>query len=135
MAQDQQQQRGNHSHSKSPNSANPEADRDSLPAQNGKHQVNVTRFQSQLMANSFHQKKTEERRRQLNRRAQKAFRERRTEHMAQLEVSIEHMKKELHISQVARSSAIEELMMVKYKNSLLERLLLEKGASGLRDIG
>ena len=47
--------------------------------------------------------------------------------MAYMEKTLEHMKTELHSSQVARSSAVEELMMVKYKNSLLERLLLEKG--------
>ncbi|KAH8600094.1 hypothetical protein B0O99DRAFT_348491 [Bisporella sp. PMI_857] len=80
-----------------------------------------------LANNGKQQEAYDERRRQLNRRAQKAFRERRTERMADLEISIEQMKKELDASQAARSRATEELMMVKYKNSLLERLLLEKG--------
>lgn len=80
------------------------------------------------------QKEAEERRRQLNRRAQKAFRERRSEHMAHLEVAMEQMKKELHDSQKAQSNAKEELLMVKYKNSLLERLLLENGELNLSRI-
>ena len=38
---------------------------------------------------------------------------------------MEQMKKELHDSQKAQAMAKEELLMVKYKNSLLERILLE----------
>lgn len=45
--------------------------------------------------------------------------------MAHLEVAMEEMKKELQESQKAQSMAKEELLMVKYKNSLLERILLE----------
>lgn len=51
--------------------------------------------------------------------------------MAQLEVAVDQMKKELHNAQMERSGAMEELLMVKYKNSLLERLLLEKGRSNI----
>ncbi len=76
--------------------------------------------------------KTEEKRRQRNRKAQAAFRERRTEYIAQLEKSIEDMKSELRLSQTARSTAVEELLMIKYKNSLLERILLENGNLGIR---
>jgi hypothetical protein len=47
--------------------------------------------------------------------------------MAQLEVTLARMQKELHESQEAQSKAKEELLMVKYKNSLLERLLHENG--------
>jgi hypothetical protein len=69
---------------------------------------------------------------QRNRQAQKAFRERRTERLAHLELSMENMTKEMESLQRARSDALEELMMVKYKNSLLERLLLEKRKLDIR---
>lgn len=76
----------------------------------------------------------DERRKQLNRRAQKAFRERRSEHMAKLEVTLARMQKDLHESQEAQSKAKEELLMVKYKNSLLERLLVENGIDVHREL-
>lgn len=101
-------------------------------AQSGKQQARSLKPKRLRIygANMFIQK-AEERRRQLNRRAQKAFRERRTEHMAHLEMSMEHMDRELRSCHAARTSAVEELLMVKYKNSLLERLLMEKGEEDL----
>lgn len=70
---------------------------------------------------------TSEERKQRNRQAQAAFRERRTEYIKQLEESIRVHETNLHSLQTAHRSAADECLMLRYKNSLLERILLEKG--------
>merc|ERR1711939_384455 len=68
-----------------------------------------------------------EERKQRNRQAQAAFRERRTEYIKQLEETIRVHETNLHNLQTAHRSAADECLMLRYKNSLLERILLEKG--------
>ncbi|KAG9234254.1 hypothetical protein BJ875DRAFT_376832 [Amylocarpus encephaloides] len=70
---------------------------------------------------------TSEERKQRNRQAQAAFRERRTEYIKQLEETIRVHESNLHNLQTAHRSAADECLMLRYKNSLLERILLEKG--------
>ncbi|KFY12504.1 hypothetical protein V492_03834 [Pseudogymnoascus sp. VKM F-4246] len=70
---------------------------------------------------------TSEERKQRNRQAQAAFRERRTEYIKQLEETIRVHETNLHSLQTAHRSAADECLMLRYKNSLLERILLEKG--------
>ncbi|RDA94372.1 hypothetical protein CP533_3831 [Ophiocordyceps camponoti-saundersi (nom. inval.)] len=70
---------------------------------------------------------TSEERKQRNRQAQAAFRERRTEYIKQLEETIRVHESNLHNLQTAHRTAAEECLMLRYKNSLLERILLEKG--------
>lgn len=70
---------------------------------------------------------TSEERKQRNRQAQAAFRERRTEYIKQLEETIRVHEANLHNLQTAHRSAADECLMLRYKNSLLERILLEKG--------
>jgi len=70
---------------------------------------------------------TAEERKQRNRQAQAAFRERRTEYMKELEELVGTQKADLQRSQAAHSQATDECLMLRYKNSLLERILLEKG--------
>jgi hypothetical protein len=70
---------------------------------------------------------TSEERKQRNRQAQAAFRERRTEYIKQLEDTIRVHESNLTNLQAAHRSAAEECLMLRYKNSLLERILLEKG--------
>lgn len=70
---------------------------------------------------------TSEERKQRNRQAQAAFRERRTEYIKQLEETIRVHETNLHNLQTAHRSAADECLMLRYKNSLLERILLEKG--------
>lgn len=70
---------------------------------------------------------TSEERKQRNRQAQAAFRERRTEYIKQLEDTIRVHETNLHNLQTAHRSAADECLMLRYKNSLLERILLEKG--------
>ncbi|KAI9050058.1 hypothetical protein LZ554_006203 [Drepanopeziza brunnea f. sp. 'monogermtubi'] len=70
---------------------------------------------------------TSEERKQRNRQAQAAFRERRTEYIKQLEETIRAHETNLHTLQIAHRSAADECLMLRYKNSLLERILLEKG--------
>ncbi|RPA88189.1 hypothetical protein BJ508DRAFT_320289 [Ascobolus immersus RN42] len=70
---------------------------------------------------------TQEERKQRNRAAQAAFRERRTEYMKKLETTIKENEETLsNLSNTARL-AQETVLMLRYKNSLLERILLEKG--------
>jgi hypothetical protein len=71
---------------------------------------------------------TSEERKQRNRQAQAAFRERRTEYIKQLEETIRVHETNLHNLQTAHRSAADECLMLRYKNSLLERILLEKGS-------
>lgn len=70
---------------------------------------------------------TSEERKQRNRQAQAAFRERRTEYIKQLEEAIRVHESNLHSLQAAHRTAADECLMLRYKNSLLERILLEKG--------
>ncbi|KAI9787300.1 MAG: hypothetical protein M1835_002819 [Candelina submexicana] len=70
---------------------------------------------------------TSEERKQRNRQAQAAFRERRTEYIKQLETTIKHHEDALQSLQQSHRSAADECLMLRYKNSLLERILLEKG--------
>ncbi|CAK7217820.1 hypothetical protein SCUCBS95973_003275 [Sporothrix curviconia] len=70
---------------------------------------------------------TSEERKQRNRQAQAAFRERRTEYIKQLEETIRVHEQNLHNLQTAHRHAADECLMLRYKNSLLERILLEKG--------
>ncbi|KAI0874335.1 hypothetical protein GGS24DRAFT_490050 [Hypoxylon argillaceum] len=70
---------------------------------------------------------TSEERKQRNRQAQAAFRERRTEYIKQLEDTIRVHESNLTNLQTAHRNAAEECLMLRYKNSLLERILLEKG--------
>ncbi|KKK26868.1 bZIP transcription factor (MeaB) [Aspergillus rambellii] len=70
---------------------------------------------------------TSEERKQRNRQAQAAFRERRTEYIRQLESTIKHNEETLQTLQQNHRTAADECLMLRYKNSLLERILLEKG--------
>ncbi|MCJ1442633.1 MAG: hypothetical protein MMC23_003130 [Stictis urceolatum] len=70
---------------------------------------------------------TSEERKQRNRQAQAAFRERRTEYIKQLETTIKQQDETLQSLQQSHRSAADECLMLRYKNSLLERILLEKG--------
>lgn len=76
---------------------------------------------------------TSEERKQRNRQAQAAFRERRTEYIKQLETTIKHHEDTLQNLQQSHRSAADECLMLRYKNSLLERILLEKGGSNAWD--
>ncbi|KAK1080456.1 hypothetical protein LTR33_005527 [Friedmanniomyces endolithicus] len=70
---------------------------------------------------------TSEERKQRNRQAQAAFRERRTEYIKQLEAAIKQNEDSLATLQQSHRTAADECLMLRYKNSLLERILLEKG--------
>ncbi|KAI1966828.1 hypothetical protein LOZ58_000317 [Ophidiomyces ophidiicola] len=70
---------------------------------------------------------TSEERKQRNRQAQAAFRERRSEYIKQLEATIQRHEDALRALQQNHRAAADECLMLRYKNSLLERLLLEKG--------
>ncbi|KAF2484222.1 hypothetical protein BDY17DRAFT_295230 [Neohortaea acidophila] len=70
---------------------------------------------------------TSEERKQRNRQAQAAFRERRTEYIKQLEATIKQNEDTLTTLQQSHRTAADECLMLRYKNSLLERILLEKG--------
>ena len=69
---------------------------------------------------------TSEERKQRNRQAQAAFRERRTEYIKQLETTIKQHEETLQSLQQNHRAAADECLMLRYKNSLLERILLEK---------
>lgn len=71
---------------------------------------------------------TSEERKQRNRQAQAAFRERRTEYIKQLETTIKQHEDNLQNLQQSHRQAADECLMLRYKNSLLERILLEKGS-------
>jgi len=76
---------------------------------------------------------TSEERKQRNRQAQAAFRERRTEYIKQLEQTIKLHEETLQNLQQSHRSAADECLMLRYKNSLLERILLEKGKQKSRN--
>ncbi|RVD80610.1 uncharacterized protein DFL_008504 [Arthrobotrys flagrans] len=69
---------------------------------------------------------TQEERKMRNRAAQAAFRERRTEYIKHLEATIKQQEETLATLQQSSRSAADEVLMLRYKNSLLERILLEK---------
>lgn len=66
-------------------------------------------------------------RKQRNRDAQAAFRERRTEYIKELEGTVGSYQRDLLDVQAAHGNIADECVMLRYKNSLLERILLEKG--------
>ncbi|KAE8444001.1 hypothetical protein EG329_001130 [Mollisiaceae sp. DMI_Dod_QoI] len=68
-----------------------------------------------------------EQKKQRNRDSQAAFRERRREYITELEKIVQEQKEKLQTSEAAQISSKDECLMLKYKNSLLERILLEKG--------
>ncbi|KAF8857870.1 hypothetical protein BDZ45DRAFT_418944 [Acephala macrosclerotiorum] len=68
-----------------------------------------------------------EQKKQRNRDSQAAFRERRREYISELEKIVQEQKEKLQTSEAAQISSKDECLMLKYKNSLLERILLEKG--------
>ncbi|KAK0113725.1 hypothetical protein ONS96_014580 [Cadophora gregata f. sp. sojae] len=68
-----------------------------------------------------------EEKKQRNRDSQAAFRERRKEHISELENIVQEQKEKLQELKNAQASAKEEVLILKYKNSLLERILLEQG--------
>ncbi|TGZ79165.1 hypothetical protein EX30DRAFT_350483 [Ascodesmis nigricans] len=70
---------------------------------------------------------TQEERKMRNRAAQAAFRERRTEYIKHLENTIKQHEEQLSGLQQTSRLAADEVLMLRYKNSLLERILLEKG--------
>ena len=67
-------------------------------------------------------------RKQRNRQAQAAFRGRRTEYIKELENIIQAHKLRFRQMQTAHQESTDECWMLRYKNSLLERVLFEKGA-------
>lgn len=70
---------------------------------------------------------TLEARRQRNRDAQAAFRERRTEYIKELEDKVKVYSEKLQNLEAERSNTADDRLMLRYKNSLLERILLHKG--------
>jgi hypothetical protein len=70
---------------------------------------------------------TEEARKQRNRDAQAAFRERRIEYIKELEERVKSYSTRLRSMEAARTNSMDECLMLRYKNSLLERILLHKG--------
>lgn len=70
---------------------------------------------------------TTEEKKQRNRRAQAAFRERRTEHIKQLEADKKHLEERVESMEAGQRKDKDENLMLRYKNSLLERVLVEHG--------
>lgn len=68
-----------------------------------------------------------EARRQRNRDAQAAFRERRTEYIKELEDKVKIYSDKLRSIEAERASSADDRLMLRYKNSLLEKILLHKG--------
>lgn len=71
--------------------------------------------------------KTLEARKQKNREAQVSYKNRQTAYVKDLEESNEHVGKEIRDLQRIYAATREECLMLRYKNSLLERILFEKG--------
>lgn len=71
-----------------------------------------------------------EERKQRNRQAQSDFRKRREAYINRLETSLENTKKELEDQQEADRVTADEVVLLRYQNSLLERVLFEKGEEG-----
>jgi len=70
---------------------------------------------------------TSEERKQRNRQAQAAFRERRTEYIKQLEITLKQNEETIQNLRRSNRSATEECHLLRYRNSLLERIMIEKG--------
>ncbi|KAL2072195.1 hypothetical protein VTL71DRAFT_11538 [Oculimacula yallundae] len=70
---------------------------------------------------------TQEEKKQRNRDSQAAFRSRRKSHISELENIVQSQKDEIRASMREQASGKEEVLILKYKNSLLERILLEQG--------
>ncbi|KAE9364122.1 hypothetical protein N431DRAFT_549780 [Stipitochalara longipes BDJ] len=70
---------------------------------------------------------TEEARKQRNRDAQAAFRERRIEYIKELEERVTAYSARLRALESKRTDSADECLMLRYKNSLLEKILLHKG--------
>lgn len=73
---------------------------------------------------------TAEARRQRNRDAQAAFRERRTEYIKELEAKVDDYTQKLRSMEGESRINADDRLMLRYKNSLLERILLHKGRDG-----
>ncbi|KAI4264616.1 MAG: hypothetical protein L6R42_000278 [Xanthoria sp. 1 TBL-2021] len=71
--------------------------------------------------------KTLEARKQKNREAQASYKIRRRAYVKDLESSDEHVGKEIRDLQQIHAATTEECLLLRYKNSLLERMLFEKG--------
>lgn len=76
---------------------------------------------------------TAEERKQRNRQAQAAFRERRTAYINQSKSIIKQLWGKLQNQQRSRQDAAYKCLMLRYENSRLRRVLLEKGTH-LRDL-
>ncbi|KAI9715688.1 MAG: hypothetical protein M1812_005840 [Candelaria pacifica] len=70
---------------------------------------------------------TSEERKQRNRQAQAAFRKRRTEYIEELEKAVKHYEDKLYSLNQRHLSTADGCLQLRYKNSLLERILFEKG--------
>lgn len=75
---------------------------------------------------------TVEERKQRNRQAQAAFRERRTEYIKQLEATLKQHEQLLQTAQNDRHAVSNECAALRYRLSTIEKILLEKGQSDLR---
>ncbi|KAF2275112.1 uncharacterized protein EI97DRAFT_88374 [Westerdykella ornata] len=114
--------------SASSNPSSPDADREPDPEPVGTYpQENPQQQQQKRKGGRKPIYATSEERKQRNRQAQAAFRERRTEYIKQLESTIKHQEETLQNLQNSHRNAADECLMLRYKNSLLERILLEKG--------
>ncbi|KAI4093046.1 MAG: hypothetical protein LQ339_007769 [Xanthoria mediterranea] len=71
--------------------------------------------------------KTLEARKQKNREAQASYKIRQRAYVKDLESSDEHVGKEIQDLQQIHAATREECLLLRYKNSLLERILFEKG--------
>lgn len=71
--------------------------------------------------------KTLEARKQKNREAQVSYKNRQSAYVKNLEDSNEHIGKEIRNLQQIHAATREECLLLRYKNSLLERILFEKG--------
>jgi hypothetical protein len=80
-----------------------------------------------ISTNTCYQIYTTEARKQRNRAAQASFRERRTEYIKELETTVEVQSEKLRTMEATRASGADDYLMLRYKNSLLEKILLVKG--------
>ncbi|KAL1871391.1 hypothetical protein Daus18300_004758 [Diaporthe australafricana] len=114
----------------SPLGSSPDGDGDGEPADSGEQGQAIPTAEGQAPKRKGGRKPiyaTTEERKQRNRQAQAAFRERRTEYIKQLEQTISVQEQTLANLNAAHRTAADECLMLRYKNSLLERILLEKG--------
>jgi len=102
-------------------------DEDQVKDKGGLNTVCILYYKLSYVYTEATKKSPAEQRKQRNRQAQAAFRERRTEYIKELEEEASTHKAEIKRLEEARSQAVDECLMLRYKNSLLERILLEKG--------